>query len=502
MNNNDFSLEKIIFKSQKTAMLVIVLMMIFADVGRFASLTVNREPMTPLLIAIIGNTLIMTIIYLLVRRHPERKKLRLTGLILGLPIYIMYVIEIRDNPFGFIILLSAMFVGMLLIERLIVYTYIATATIALFIWTYDMASQDLGDQKFAIIMLIVVVTIQCATLALIGGRSVRSQMAIASSFSASVTERNEQMAHTITEVRNAVDELATATGDIRHKNQSLNAAVTEVDNVVQTTAARMEELSAAFTSLSSENVHLQTSMVTMKDLVTTSNERSSAIDAQATSSETRANTIQSNSEKMSSEISVEISQTLEDLQVVKEIIALAETITSISNQTTLLALNASIEAARAGEAGKGFAVVADEVQKLAGSSSQVAETIQSLTKRADVAVDNMKDQIDHIQSFITVDISKGMEELTDAIVNFRKDTSVFKEIAKGTDTSTSGLENLVSTLTEQLTTSEEQIASTTVDLSQLAEESAKVDGIAKDLEDVVAQLEGQAEKLNKLTLYN
>ena len=118
-----------------------------------------------------------------------------------------------------------------------------------------------------------------------------------------------------------------------------------------------------------------------------------------------------------------------------------QSIVGVANQTNLLALNASIEAARAGEHGKGFAVVADEVTKLSIDIKEMAG-----------------------------EVNKSMEGLQTSAENLT--TSL--EEAKGA-----------------LGTSKEQMEHTESIFGRIHESVATVEGVQKEITDVVEHCSGQ-----------
>lgn len=136
-----------------------------------------------------------------------------------------------------------------------------------------------------------------------------------------------------------------------------------------------------------------------------------------------------NAESMKKSTEIASSKTTEMYQILKKesqaimerskeidkINQLTTGIVEITDQTELLALNASIEAARAGEQGKGFAVVAVEISNLAQQSNGLAASIMDTTGH-----------VRNVTGDALVCLEKTMEFLEDTIM---KDYEHFLEIS-------------------------------------------------------------------------
>ena len=223
-----------------------------------------------------------------------------------------------------------------------------------------------------------------------------------------------QLRQTVTTIDGSASSLAAASEEMSSVSTQIAASAEETSVQAQTVSAAAEEISRSVDTVSAGSEEMGASIREISQ---------NATEAARVASEAVA-------------ITAATSATMNKLgESSAEIGNVIKVITSIAEQTNLLALNATIEAARAGEAGKGFAVVASEVKDLAQETaratediSQRVQAIQGDTSGAVTAIEEITRVIARISDFQTT-IASAVEEQTATTAEMNRSVS---EAATGT----------------------------------------------------------------------
>lgn len=295
----------------------------------------------------------------------------------------------------------------------------------------------------------------------------------------------------IMEVSNGV---SSAIGSFDLAFNNMKESISQVSNAVDAIAQNVTK-QAASTDEASDNV------MTMADKISQSGEEITNLDGNAgemnriseQSMQTLGRLIEINNKTRES-ISAMAQQTEDTNKSVEQIHMAANLINEISDQTSLLALNASIEAARAGEAGKGFSVVADEIAKLA---SQSADSVEEISKT-----------VEELQGNATKSVAamKEINEAVDLQVNSLTETQHIMEMlhqelkkcfssVQSIDTMTKEIENQRAGVTDSLSVLNNIAQDNASVAQQTSAMSAELAKVVDDSGMIVEDLEGKVETL-------
>ncbi len=196
-------------------------------------------------------------------------------------------------------------------------------------------------------------------------------------------------------------------------------------------------------------------------------------------------------EALAKEFSSKLELSIEQSKAVEEIGMMATAISGIAEQINLLSLNASIEAARAGEFGRGFTVVAAEIGKLAKSTAETVEQIQTTIRDVQNAFENLSGDAKAILGFLNETVAPQYDGFVGVAEQYGQDAEEFHDISQ----KISDISKRVNDTMEQVSRAMAQIANAAQDTADL---SVRVADSVNEVSDTVTDVNGISQQQSSI----
>ena len=207
-----------------------------------------------------------------------------------------------------------------------------------------------------------------------------------------------------------------------------NSEIADVSASMEEMSAAMEESSASLSQVNESIRQIFESIESIYEQAVSGSTSSDRIMKSASEVYNRAVTEKQDAMLQAANMAATVHQKIEKSKDVEKIRELTKNIITITEETNLLALNASIEAARAGEAGRGFAVVADQIGKLASNSAASATEIQKVTADVIQTVDELAAEAQEMITFMNETALGGYEKLLETSESYQTNVGNMNEM--------------------------------------------------------------------------